>query len=339
MSLASQDPGLDSILVKNTRNGEYGGFKLSLVDRELSELEKHNVICISCNGILREPVISGSISKCKSCLELEEDGSATTLTFVTQKLHVYCPFKEQGCTWKDSIATLVEHRSKCKDFLQNFPNSPDEDIECCFKQYGCEVVTQRKRMPKHEEDNQTKHMKLMHNHIKINDNMIHKLSSELEAVRTQMKEQLKQVENEARYTSGGIIFELPNIKEKITATRSYPTKEFYVGLYKLQGTIRTNYDDQKKIAVFIQSQRDFDRELIWPFSGKFSVTLISNLDETSSISNNGNFTFEKIGTSACSNGLWLAKHETVLKEEFSKGNTIKIKIFVQFGAQSYKCTT
>ena len=343
MSLASEDPGLDSILVKNTRNGEYGGFKLSLVDRELSDLEKHNVICTACNGILREPVISGSIFKCKSCLELEEVESATILASLTQKLHVYCPFKEEGCIWKDSIVKLVEHRNQCRYFLQKFSNNPDESIECCFKQYGCGVVTQRKRMPKHEEDHQTKHMKLMDHHIRTKDSMIHKLSLELVAVRTQVQEmnnQLKQVEKETKYTSGGIIFELPKINEKISVktTQSYPINEFYVGLYKFQGTIRANHKDQKTIAVFIQSQRgDFDRELIWPLTGKYSVTLISKLDETSSISSNGTFTFKKDSTGisyACSNGLWLATHETVMKEKFSKGDSIKIKILVQFDAQS-----
>ena len=196
-----EDPGLNVILVKNTRNGRNGGFRITLVDRELSDLEKDIIICSSCDGILREPVLVGDIFKCKYCLEPCDVATDSTLSIVplTSRLLIVCPFKKEGCTWNGPIAKLIEHRRKCQIFLQKYPNCPDTDIACNFKRYGCEVVTQRKYMRKHEEDHQTNHMLLMDKHIRAKDDTIQNLSSELVAV----KKQLNEVETEMKYTCGG----------------------------------------------------------------------------------------------------------------------------------------
>ena len=336
-----EDEGLNSILVKNSRNGKNGGFRVTLLDRELSDQERHILICSACDGILREPMLVNDIFKCNACIEMEEvvTSSIPFLT-LTQKIQINCPYKEEGCTWNGSITMLIDHRSCCERFLQEYPNCPDTVIECSFRHYGCEVKIQRKYMHQHEQDNQNDHMKLMDKHIRAKDDTIRTLSSELVAV----KKQLKEVEIEMKYTSGGIVFELPGIKEKLKSDRAYKIKEFYAGLYKFQGTIHSKYKSENKIGVFVRTQRGkFDDDVIWPFCGKVSISLINKTNENPSVlrsfSTEGNSAFERFRyDDNCSAPDYqvFATHETILKEEYSKGDSIKIKILIQFDAQRAK---
>ena len=341
-----EDQGLDSILMKNLRNGKNGGFRVTLLDRELSDQEKHILICSACDGILREPVLVNYIFKCKDCIEMEEV-VCSSLPNLTRKMQIHCPYKEKGCTWNDSITELIEHRSNCGKFLQEYPNCPDTEIECSFKQYGCGVVTQRKYMHRHEQNNLTDHMKLMDKHMREKDEAIQNLLSELGTVKTQIqdtKKQLKEVETEMKYTCGGIVFELPGIQEKLKSNRTYQITEFYAGLYKFQGTIRSKHNNENKIGVFVQIQKGkFDDDVIWPFCGKISISLVNKIDEKLSVFHSfrteGNCSFEKVRYD-CSPGAHgfpnFATNETIMKEEYSKGDSIKIKILVQIDAQQAK---
>ena len=340
-----EDQGLDSILVKNLRNGKNGGFRVTLLDRELSDQEKHILICSACDGILRQPVLVNGISKCKDCIEMEEV-VCSSLPNLTRKMQIYCPYREKGCNWNDSITELIQHRSNCEKFLQEYPNCPDTEIECSFKQYGCGVVTQRKYMHQHEQNNLTDHMKLMDKHMREKDEAIQNLLSELGTVKTQiqeMKKQLKEVETEMKYTHGGFVFELPGIKEKLKSNRQYEKTEFYVGLYKFQGSIHFKYNNENKLAVFVQIKRgDFDRDVIWPFCGKVSITLINkaneNLSPSSSFRTEDHPAFEKGGNNRKATEFiqFAVIHENILKEEYSKGDSIKIKVSIQFDAQQVK---
>ena len=114
-----------------------------------------------------------------------------------------------------------------------------------------------------------------------------------------VKKQLKEAEREMKYTCGGIIFELPGIEEKMKNGRSYLIPEFYAGFYKFQGTIETKYNNENKIAVFVQVQRGkFDDDVIWPFRGKVSISLINKTDEKLSVLRSfrteGDSAFEKV---------------------------------------------
>ena len=332
-----EDEGLNSILVKNSRNGKNGGFRVTLLDRELSDQERHILVCSACDGILREPVLVNDIFKCNACIEMDEVVTSSIL-YLTRKIKINCPYKEEGCTWNGSITMLIDHRSDCERFLQEYPNCPDTVIECSFRQYGCEVKTQRKYMHQHEQDNQTDHMKLMDKHIRAKDDTIQNLSSELVAV----KKQLNEVETEMKYTCGGIVFELPAITEKMKSDQAYKITEFYAGLYKFQGVIRSRSNNENKIGVFVQTQRGkFDSDIIWPFCGKVSISLINKTNENSSVlrsfSTEGNSSFERCDDNSLAHGFKdFATHETILKEEYSKGDSIKIKILIQFDAQRAK---
>ncbi|KAI6654366.1 hypothetical protein LOD99_763 [Oopsacas minuta] len=339
MARAIEESVLDFILVKNTRNGQNGGFKMTLVDRELTTLEKDIIVCSACTGILREPVLIGNNFKCKSCLEPDEDGRASELRFdLTDKLKINCPFMKEGCVWKGSIANIIDHKRHCQFFLKRFPNCPEMDTECSFKQYGCEVVKQRKYMDKHEQDFQNKHLKLVVEHIKNTDDTLAKLSSELGRLKIEMNSKFKQAEKDMKYTFGGIIFELPGIKDKMKTNQSYKTMEFYVGLYKFQGTIYPNYNNDKNLGIFIQIVRGkFDEDIIWPFSGKISITLLNKVNEDNSISKNfiteGESAFKKFFHESTAIGInKFATHDTISKNEYSGGDSIKIKILIQFDA-------
>ena len=332
-----EDQGLNSILVKNSRNGKNGGFRVTLLDRELSDQEKHILVCSACGGILREPVLVKDAFKCNACIEMEEV-VISSIPHLTQKLQIDCPYKVEGCTWNDSITKLIDHRNLCEGFLQEYPNCPNTVIECSFKQYGCEVETERKYMHQHEKDNKTYHMKLMDKHIRTKDDTMENLITELLAI----KKQLKEVVTEMKYTCGGIVFELPGIKEKIKNDRTYQITAFYVGFYKFQASIYSKFNNENMIAVFVKIQRGtFDNDVIWPFCGKVSISLINKADENLSVLRSfrteGNSAFEKGGHNCNPVGILdFATHETILKEEYSKGDSIKIKFLVQFDAQQEK---
>ncbi|KAI6654368.1 TNF receptor-associated factor 4-like [Oopsacas minuta] len=343
MARAIEESVLDFILVKNTRNGQNGGFKMTLVDRELTTLEKDIIVCSACTGILREPVLIGNNFKCKSCLEPDEDGRASELQDkITKNLQINCPFMKEGCVWKGSIANIIDHKRHCQYFLLKFPNCPESVTECSFKRYGCEVVTKRKYMENHEQDCQTKHLKLMDKHIKNTDNTLQKVSSELGTLKAQfqdLNQQLKQTENDMKCTFGGIIFELPGIKDKMKTNQNYKTMEFYVGLYKFQGTIYLNHNNDKNLGIFIQIVKGkFDEDIIWPFSGDISITLLNKVNEHNSISSTfttkGESAFKKFCHDSKPIGInKLATHDTISRNEYSGGDSIKIKILIQFDAQ------
>ena len=339
-----EDQGLNSILMRNLRNGRYGGFRVTLLVQGLSNREKANFICSACDGILREPVLVEDIFKCESCLEPDDVVTDSTQSVVplTSRFHVVCPCKKEGCTWNGLLAKLIEHKRICQIFSQKYPNCPDTDIACNFKRYGCEVVTQRKYMRTHEEDNQTNHMLLMDKHIRTKDDTIQTILSELREV----KKQLREVETEMKYTCGGIIFELPGIKEKMKSNQTYQITEFYAGLYKFQGTIRSKHNNENKIGVFVQTQRGkFDDDVIWPFCGTISISLINKIDEKLSVlysfRTEGNPAFDRV-MFRCHDAHGypnLATHDIIKKEEYSKGDSIKIKISVQFDAQLTKANS
>ena len=109
------------ILVKSTRNGNNGGFGITLVDRKFSDFEKDIIICSACDGILREPVLVGNIFKCKFCLEPGDVATDSKISIVplTSRLQIVCPFKKEGCTWNGPIAKLIEHRNIVRYFYKN----------------------------------------------------------------------------------------------------------------------------------------------------------------------------------------------------------------------------
>ena len=142
---------------------------------------------------------------------------------------------------------------------------------------------------------------------------------------------------------GGIVFELPGIKEKMKSDQAYKITEFYAGLYKFQGVIHSNSDNENKIGVFVQTQRGkFDDDVIWPFCGKVSISLINKTNEnisniSNSFSTEGHPAFGKDGYNCNAIGYPnFATHETILKEEYSKGDSIKIKILIKIDVQQAK---
>ena len=326
---------LDIILVTNIRKGMYGGYKLGLLDRELTTLEKKLILCTACNGILRDPISVESKLKCKSCLEPSESGepSVSASIGITEGLKVSCPFKNKGCDWSDSITNIIDHKKHCQYFLDKYPNCPEIDMACSFKRYGCEVVTKRKHMEHHEKESQTKHLKMMEKHIKSTDDNLKNLQSEFQTLNSK----LQLVEKEMKHTFGGIICEVPGVREKIKINRTYKTDEFYVGLYSFQADIYPRNDNKENFGIFIQIVRgQFDDKLIWPLRGKISFTLMNQINESNSITNTFAITtdnqdaFQRYSSNSTSRGYPnFATHQTILKDEFSKGDTIKIKIMVQ----------
>ena len=332
---------LDLILVPNTRNGKYGGYQQGLLDEELTNLEKKSVLCTACNGILRDPMSVENKLKCRQCLEPDETGqpSASTCTSIADSLQVSCPLKGKGCNWKASISNLVDHTKSCQYFLQRYPNCPEMDVECSFKRYGCTVVTKRKNMEHHEKENITKHLKMMDKHLITTDDNLRNLQTELQAVKSQnqaLSSKLQLVEKDMKLTFGGITCEIPGLREKLKRDQTCRSKEFYVGLYNFQAIIYPRKNNEEKLGIFIQIVRgQFDDKLVWPFSGRISFTLMSQINETNSVTNSfdtkNEAAFQKFTRSDNIHGYHnFATHQILLKEEFSKGDAIRIKILVQF---------
>ena len=141
---------------------------------------------------------------------------------------------------------------------------------------------------------------------------------------------------------GGIVFELPAIKEKMESDQAYKITDFYAGLYKFQGVIHSRFNNENKIGVFVQTQRGkFDDDVIWPFCGKVSISLINKTNENPSVlrsfSTEGSSAFERYDDNNGAHGFKdFATHETILKEEYSKGDSIKIKILIKIDVQQAK---
>ena len=333
MATTSQS-ALDLILVINNHNGKYGGYQLRLLDRELSNLEKKLILCTACNGILRDPISVENKLKCKSCLEPNESGEPSIYISIgiSDSLKVNCPFKEKGCVWSDTITSLIDHMKQCQHFLEKYPNCPEMDVTCAFKRYGCDIVTKRKHMEHHEEEFQTKHLQMMDKHIRSIDENLQTVKSQFQTLNLK----LQLVEKEMKHTFGGIICEISGFREKMKTNQSYKTKEFYVGLYNFQATIYPRNDNQEKLGIYIQIVRgQFDDKLVWPFRGILSFTLMNKSKEENSITRRytiGNESaFQRYTRNDNLVGINnLATHQTLLKDEYSKGDTIKIKILVQF---------
>ena len=282
---------LDLILVPNTRNGKYGGYQLGLLDRELTDLEKELILCTACKGILKDPISVENKLKCGQCLGPDETGqpSVSISTSITDSLQVSCPLKKEGCNWKASISNLIEHMKSCQYFLQKYPNCPEMDVACSFKRYGCTLVTKRKNMEQHEKESLTKHLKMMDTHLITTDDNLRNLQTELQTVKIQnqaLSSKLELVEKDMKLTFGGIIYEITGLREKLKINQTYRTKEFYVGLYNFQATVYPRMNNEEKLGIFIQIvSGHFDDKLVWPFSGRISFTLMSQVNETNSVTN------------------------------------------------------
>ena len=141
-----------------------------------------------------------------------------------------------------------------------------------------------------------------------------------------------------KHTFGGMICEISGLKEKMKVNHNYRTSEFYVGLYNFQVTISPRRTNEQHLGIFIQIVKgQFDGQLLWPFKGKISFTLINQTNEKQSIfkefSTDNELAFQKYTNSRNTIGFSnLATHQTLLKDEYSKGDTIKIKILVQIDA-------
>ena len=164
-------------------------------------------------------------------------------------LRVKCDNIEEGCEWRGTVGTLMDHFKNC-DYIE---------VPCKYESIGCNELMKRKDLKTHEQDDS------------------HHLQKALEviAVLKEEKATLKRGKS--------ILIKLTNFKIKKANSEIFSSSSFYVGLegYHMKIEISPNGDKDSKgthVSVYAQFLRGkYDHKLSWPFVGTVTCTLLNQL--------------------------------------------------------------
>ena len=115
------------------------GYKKSYLAQTLTEMEEQLIVCINCEGVMRDACIFGGEITCKLCRKRE-----TKVNFVNKvralvdKLRIKCPLL-RDCEWTGQLSEAEEHVGVCGSALVSCP-------------LGCEEVGRRSQSEEHTSD-------------------------------------------------------------------------------------------------------------------------------------------------------------------------------------------
>ena len=249
-----------------------------------------------------------------------------------------CNMRPTKCSYCNRVvasSVMNEHYTKCLEVPVNCPNScsdseipqnqlishldnecPLSHISCPFVKYGCTADKMARR------DIQEHESACLRDHLRIICNRLDKLD---DAVKTNQ--------------SGGTLWRIDSIKEKLTAGGTFIGPQFYVGLCKFQSVIITQGKQVNRISFYVRLLRgDMDDSLQWPFKGKMTFTLLSkkpnerkSLKYTflSEINNPNAFTHQAEDNACCVGFTINNAMQHLTSEKLILDNSILLRAFVE----------
>ena len=242
-----------------------------------------------------------------------------------------CPY----CNQVVACSVINEHYTKCLQVPVSCPNScseavitqsklinhldnecPLSHISCPYLKYGCTADKMpRKDIQEHERE-------CVQDHLRIICRRLDKLD---DAIKTNQ--------------SGGTLWRIELIKEKLTTGGTFAGPQFYVGLCKFQCVIISQGKQTNRISFYVRMLRgDMDESLVWPFKGKMTFTLLSkkpnerkSLKYTflSEINNPNSFTHLAEDNACCVGFTINNAHQHLTSEKLIQENSILLRAFVE----------
>ena len=254
---------------------------------------------------------------------------------------VACPLKCEYCSVSVKACNMNRHLEVCEEFPIPCPNKCSEEIrvkrkdksihlsqecplqetECPYSQYGCEVKVQRRNLEQHEKED-------VHKHLKFTMNKVVKLEKENDVMRN--------------LVSRGTLVQIINgVKSKILQKEETYTDPFYVGLYKFQGLVHWNKDNNY-VGLYLHIMKgEWDEALKWPIRYTFIQGIFNQLDASHSYFRNmviteeysqkfpGCFIKPSTERSNSFGSVNFISHADLLQEKYSKDDNIALIIKVE----------
>lgn len=182
------------------------------------------------------------------------------------------PTKCGYCSKVVASSVLNDHYTKCRQVPVNCPNHccseeipqdllishldnhcPLSHVNCPFDKFGCSAEKMpRKDIEEHESESLREHMRLL----------LQCLEKVESAITTNQ--------------SGGTLWKIDMIKDKLATGGTYIGPYFFVGLCKFQIVLIAQGKQANRISFYVRLMRgEMDASLQWPFKGKMTFTLLS----------------------------------------------------------------
>ena len=164
-------------------------------------------------------------------------------------LHIKCDNVEKGCEWRGTVGTLMDHLENC-DYVE---------VSCKYESIGCNELVMRKDLQAHEQDDS------------------HHLHKALEAIA------LLKEKNDTFEIGEQFVFKLTNFEIKKANSEIFYSQPFYTSLggYRLEVQVYPNGNHVGKdthVSIYAHILRgQYNHNLVWPFSGAVSCTLLNQL--------------------------------------------------------------
>ena len=246
------------------------------------------------------------------------------------------------CTYNLTVAEMDNHLETCGEHPVVCPNNCqleemkrkdleahlDKDcelaeVECPYSHSGCEVRLARNEMMQHENEHQSEHLRFLNAHIK--------------RLETSIK----------RNSNGTIVMQINDLENKLKneSELRIESEAFYVCLYKCQAIIDLNDRSKKVVGVYVRVVKgEWDDELKWPFTGRFSFSMINKKKENRSkirsveVRGEEDPNFQKPGEELKPGKGFsvFSSHDLVRQNKFCSGNNLLLKICVEpYSTQLY----
>ena len=226
-------------------------------EQELAQMEEHLSKCgyakVDCENNCKQFLLRNNLrnhlkNQCPmreyQCPKCKEKGKYQTITTdhleVCLEQDITCPNPECGVRYKRK--ETYKHRSQC----------PNEKIECSYSKIGCKHKSLRKDMPEHIKESTEDHLTLSMTQI-------------------------------ATFLSTTI--KMNNFCLKKTSDTEWYSPPFYShpGGYKMcLNVVANGLDDAEgthvSVSLFMMRGEN-DDDLVWPFQGEVSVTLLNQLED------------------------------------------------------------
>ena len=228
--------------------------ELKYVEVHLDECLYQDIECENCDKTLLKLCLQEHmllecpmrIHKCHLC---NEEGPYQTIT-TTHKLtcpEVQVKCRNAGCNRRLRRSKMSSHAASC----------PKQAVQCPFNHMGCEFNSKREDLPIHIEGEMGSHLNLV----------------------------AEQVKSQAYNRSIPIVLKFSSFSNALKHSKAMYSEGFYTGVggYKLQLFVHplSDYQDSSPhLSVFICLMSGLNDDSVeWPLQGKFSITLLNQLQD------------------------------------------------------------
>ena len=129
----------EQLILVQTREGRFGGYKQDLLVNTLNELEIEIYVCTRCKGVMLNACQVGEeqICVCETCVgkKVRFQPMMKARQKIPQ-LKANCPLATRGCKWNATLSEVVTHLDVCQEFL----------VKC---DYDCGVILKRCELNNH----------------------------------------------------------------------------------------------------------------------------------------------------------------------------------------------